>query len=816
MRRHVLWIALCVATFAQAKPAVDSLGAPLLKATPEQGQAAILATNYWTKFHYKAIPLDSAMSGKIFDHYLNSLDAERLFFVQSDVDKFLPAREKLGEAINSQNLTVPFDIFNLYEQHVAERTAFARSLLAKGFDFSQDESYSYERDKLPWAKSQEELNDVWRKRVKNDWLRLKLAKEKDPVKDSDAGKKPASTDKTTGKDKATVATTPAKPQDIDAEIRKTLDKRYATYLDRVKKLNGEDVFQTFMNAYAMSIEPHTNYLGPRASENFDIAMKLSLEGIGAVLQANDEYTVIREIVPGGPAALSGKIKVGDRIVGVGQGENGQLTDVLGWRLDDVVEQIRGTKDTVVRLDILPVDVGPDGKHELIPIVRKKVNIEEQAAKSSVIETRDGDVVHRIGVITLPSFYQDFDAHRRGDKDYRSATKDVAKLLTELKAQKVEGVMVDLRNDGGGSLNEAADLTGLFIDKGPVVQVRNAQGKIDSEDDNTPGMTWEGPLAVLVNRNSASASEIFAAAIQDYGRGLIVGEPTYGKGTVQNLLDLDQYMHNEKPVYGELKSTIAQFFRINGGTTQLRGVTPDINVPLTGDFDENGEQAFDKQGFTSLPWTSIPPADYKPVADLKGLVPLLQTRHDARVAKDKTWSDWQEDVTEARKQRKQTTISLNETVRRKERDEQEARRKAHADDLASAMPADPATKTMEHISRDSARASKPNRILIEGVGSVVKIDDKINDAKPAKAADANTSSVLNNDGESTTPTSDDGLQADERNLKSDLAAEAKRKQAKDVLLQEAARIVSDEVTLIKNDTQLAERVLPHSPNKVEMN
>ena len=815
MRRHVLWIALCVATLAQAKPAADGIGAPMLKATPEQGQAAILATNYWTKFHYKAIPLNSAMSGKIFDHYLNSLDAERLFFVQSDVDKFLPAREKLGEAINSQNLTVPFDIFNLYEQHVAERTAFARSLLAKGFDFSQDESYSYERDKLPWAKSQEELNDVWRKRVKNDWLRLKLAKEKDPAKDVDAGKKSAPTDKTADKDKATAATTPAKPQDIDLEIRKTLDKRYATYLDRVKKLNGEDVFQTFMNAYAMSIEPHTNYLGPRASENFDIAMKLSLEGIGAVLQANDEYTVIREIVPGGPAALSGKIKVGDRIVGVGQGENGQLTDVLGWRLDDVVEQIRGTKDTVVRLDVLPVDVGPDGKHELIPIVRKKVNIEEQAAKSSIIETRDGDVIHRIGVITLPSFYQDFDARRRGDKDYRSATKDVAKLLTDLKLQKVEGVMVDLRNDGGGSLNEAADLTGLFIDKGPVVQVRNAQGKIDSEDDSTPGMTWEGPLAVLVNRNSASASEIFAAAIQDYGRGLIVGEPTYGKGTVQNLLDLDQYMHNEKPVYGELKSTIAQFFRINGGTTQLRGVTPDINVPVTGDFDENGEQAFDKQGFTSLPWTSIPPAAYKPVADLKGLVPLLQTRHDARVAKDKTWSDWQEDVTEARKQRLLTTISLNETVRRKERDAQEARRKAHNDNLASAMPADPASKTMEHINKDSARASKPDRILIEGVGSVVKTDDIVKDTKRAKAADANTGSVLNDDGEST-PTSDDGLQADERNLKSDLAAEAKRKQAKDVLLQEAARIVSDEVTLIKNDTQLAERVLPHSPNKVEMN
>jgi len=815
MRKYVLWIALCVATFAQAKPAADGIGAPMLKATPEQGQAAILATNYWTKFHYKAIPLDSAMSGKIFDHYLNSLDAERLFFVQSDVDKFLPAREKLGEAINSHDLTVPFDIFNLYEQHVAERTAFARSLLAKGFDFSQDESYSYERDKLPWAKSQEELNDVWRKRVKNDWLRLKLAKEKEPAKDTATAAKPGAPNaKAMDKDKATVKTTPAKPQDIDTEIRKTLDKRYATYLDRVKKLNGEDVFQTFMNAYAMSIEPHTNYLGPRASENFDIAMKLSLEGIGAVLQANDEYTVIREIVPGGPAALSGKIKVGDRIVGVGQGENGQLTDVLGWRLDDVVEQIRGTKDTVVRLDVLPVDVGPDGKHELIPIVRKKVNIEEQAAKSSVIETSDGEVTHRIGVITLPSFYQDFDARRRGDKDYRSATKDVAKLLTDLNLQKVEGVMVDLRNDGGGSLNEAADLTGLFIDKGPVVQVRNAQGKIDSEDDSTPGMSWEGPLAVLVNRNSASASEIFAAAIQDYGRGLIVGEPTYGKGTVQNLLDLDQYMHIEKPVYGELKSTIAQFFRINGGTTQLRGVMPDINVPVTGDFDENGEQAFDKQGFTSLPWTSIAPAAYKPVADLQGLVPLLQTRHDARVAKDKSWSDWQEDVAEARKLRKQTTISLNETVRRKERDEQEARRKAHIDDLASAMPTDPASKTSEHITKDLG-LTKPDRVLIEGVGSVVKLDDKINDAKPAKPSDASSTSVLNDDGEST-PTSDDGLQADERNLKSDLAAAAKRKQAKDVLLQEAARIVSDEVNLIKNDTQLAERVLPHSPNKVEMN
>lgn len=808
MRRHLLCLAVCVITLAHAKPAPDGLGAPMLKASPEQTQAAILAVNYWTKFHYKAVPLDNVMSAKIFDHYLNSLDSERLFFIQSDIDKFSSTRDKLGDAISKQNLSVPFDIFNLYQQHVAERTAYARSLLIKGFDFTQDESYSYDRDQLAWAKSQEELNDVWRKRVKNDWLRLKLAKEKEPSKNSDIAKKGVA-----DKDKTIAKTTGAKSQDIDAEIRKTLDKRYATYLDRVKKLNREDVFQTFMNAYAMSIEPHTNYLGPRASENFDIAMKLSLEGIGAVLQTNDEYTVIREIVPGGPVALSGKIKVGDRIVGVGQGENGQLTDVLGWRLDDVVEMIRGAKDTVVRLDVLPVDVGPDGKHELISIVRKKINIEEQAAKSSVIETQDGDSTHRIGIISLPSFYQDFDARRHGDKDYRSATRDVAKLLARLKMQKIEGLLVDLRNDGGGSLSEAADLTGLFIDKGPIVQIRNAQGKIDAEEDTTPGMTWEGPLAVLVNRNSASASEIFAAAIQDYGRGLIIGEPTYGKGTVQNLLDLDQYMHNEKPVYGELKSTIAQFFRINGGTTQLRGVTPDINVPVTGDFDENGEQAFNKQGFTSLPWSSIPAAEYQPVADLKSLVPLLQTRHDARIAKDKIWIDWQEDVTEARKLRKQTTISLNETVRRKERDAQEARRKVHNNDQASAMPSDPATKIVDHINKDSARANSGGHSTHADSLAAIKIDDK---NKDAKQVDANGTSVTNEEEATPTTSSDDGLQADERNLKSELATENKRKQANDVLLQEAARIVTDEVILIRNDTQLAERVLPHSPNKIEVN
>ncbi|HEX7770212.1 MAG TPA: carboxy terminal-processing peptidase, partial [Dokdonella sp.] len=626
-------------------------------------------------------------------------------------------------------------IFNLYEQRVAERVTYARGLLPKGFDFATDESYQFDREKTPWAKSEAELDDLWRKRIKNDWLRLKLA-----------GKQ-------------------AK------DIRETLDKRYANYLDRVRQLNGEDVFQTFMNAYASAIEPHTNYLGPRASENFDIAMKLSLEGIGAVLQRDDEYTAIREIVPGGPAAMSGKLKVGDRIVGVGQGEGGPLVDVVGWRLDDVVEKIRGAKDTVVRLEVLPADASPDGQHMMLSLVRKKVSIEEQAAKKSVIEVG----ARRIGVISLPTFYQDFDARRRGDANYKSATRDAARLLGELRAEKVDGVIVDLRNNGGGSLAEATDLTGLFIDQGPVVQVRNAAGQVEAESDHEPGMAWDGPLAVLVNRSSASASEIFAAAIQDYGRGIVVGEPTFGKGTVQNLVDLDDVARNEKPVYGEVKMTIAQFFRIDGGSTQLRGVTPDISFPLTVDAADFGESSYDN----ALPWSSIAPARYRPVADLKPIIPMLVSRHEERTRDNVEWKNLEADLAELRKLRSETTVSLNEEVRRKERDAQEARRKAR--DLAAAGSAtpdtDPATRTREKINAEADR--RLGKTEAESAGQV---------------PDADT-------------LRDDGLQPDERSISTEIAREEKAKDRRDVVLEETAHILADEIGLIRSDTKLAAQVLP---------
>jgi carboxyl-terminal processing protease len=447
-----------------------------LKPTDNEGQAAQLSARFLTRFHYDAQPLDAAMSQKIFKAYIDSLDGEKVFFTQADMAKFAPLKTQLDGSIWNKDLSGPFSIFNLYVQRAVERMTYARGLLKQGFDFAKNENYNYDRKKVDWPKDQAELDTLWRQRTMNDWLRLKLA----------------------GK--------------TDDDIRKTLDKRYAGYIDRVKQLDGEDAFQSFMNAYAESTDPHTDYLGPRAAENFDISMKLSLEGIGAVLQARDEYTAIREVVPAGPAAKSGKVHVGDRILAIGEGTSGPMVDVIGWRLDDVVKHIRGKKDTTVRLEILPSDAGVDGKHEMITLVRQKVSIEEQAAKKKIIEVKDGNVSRKIGVIDLPTFYSDFGARREGDKNFKSATRDVAKLLGELKAAGVEGVVMDLRNNGGGSLAEANELTGLFIDKGPVVQVRDARGQVEVQGDDDPGMSWSGPMAVLVNRGSASASEIFAAAI----------------------------------------------------------------------------------------------------------------------------------------------------------------------------------------------------------------------------------------------------------------------------------------------------------------
>ncbi len=732
MKKQMFIVALAFAMSAPvawAQP--EKIGATQLKPVAAQAQAALWASKLLSRGHYKAMPLDDAMSEKIFDRYFKSLDGEKLFFVQGDIEQFDGLRNKLDDAINNQDLTLPFAVYNLYQQRFNERMAYSRELLKGKFDFTSDETFQLDREKAAWPKNDAEANDLWRKRVKNDWLRLKLA----------------------GKD--------------DKSIRETLDKRYDNAQVRMRKLNNEDVFQMFMNAYAMSIEPHTNYLGPRAADNFDIQMRLSLEGIGAVLQSRDEYTVVREIVAGSPAGLSGKLKAGDRIVGVAQGDSPVFTEVLGWRLDDVVQLIRGAKDSVVRLDVLPEGAGPDGKHTTVALVRKKISMEEQSAKKTIIEVREGGVKRRVGVVSLPTFYQDFEARRKGDRDFKSATRDVARILGELKKEKVDNVLIDLRNNGGGSLSEAVELTGLFIDKGPVVMQRMADGKIEVESDTSPGLAWDGPVGVLINRGSASASEIFAAAIQDYGRGLIIGEPSFGKGTVQTMINLDRWAPSEKVHYGEVKMTIAQFFRINGGTTQLRGVTPDIKLPVTSDNENFGESSYDN----ALPWVSIKPAPYAVAGDLKELFAPLQKRHEQRIAKDKDFQYLQEDIAEMRKLRKENAISLNETVRRKERDTQDARAKLRDARLAAHSPTEEA--------KDAPRSKVPD---------------------PTKSAKAQAIKGA--------ARQDDGLQADERNLAAELAAEKAAKNAKDVLLQEAAHILSDEAAMLKTDVRMASRVMPY--------
>ncbi|MBX4956019.1 carboxy terminal-processing peptidase [Rhizobium lentis] len=611
---------------------------PALKPLTRQAQAAELSAQFLSRYSYKPVPLDDALSARVMDGFIKSLDPDRMLFLQADIDKFMADRSEIDDAIERQDLKIPFAIFNAYQDRVVDRMTYARSLLKQGFDFSGKEDYAVLRDKAPWPQSEAESNDLWRKRVKNDWLRLKLG----------------------GKD--------------EAAIRETLDKRYENTLERAYKFKSDDVFQSFMDAYSNAIDPHTDYFGAAASVDFNVSMKLSLFGIGAVLQERDDYTTIRELVPGGPAQLSGKLAVGDRITGVGQGKDGPIKEVVGTRLDEVVQMIRGKKGTVVRLDILPADAGADGVHRVISLVRDKISLDKQAARKTVLSVKAGETTRKIGIITLPVFYEDFEAKNKGDKDYKSASRDVAKLLGELNEEKVDGLLIDLRNNGGGSLDEAIDLTGLFIGKGPVVQQRASNGKIEvkSADLRTPA--WTGPLGVLINRGSASASEIFAAAIQDYGRGVIIGEPSFGKGTVQTVVDLDQIVHNSKPEFGELKVTIAQFFRINGGTTQLRGVTPDISLPGLSDPANFGETSYDN----ALPWAEIKPAKYAPEGDVKALLPALQSRHDARAKADPDFQRLLQDIADLKAQREKGVVSLNEAERRKEAAAREARFKARAE------------------------------------------------------------------------------------------------------------------------------------------
>lgn len=712
----VIALALAVPLALMARP--DAITD--VPAAPSADQVAASKLVYGllsdSRYAYRPRAMDATMSSEIFDGYFENLDAGKLFFTRQDVSRFEPLRSRMGAAVRNGEIAPALEIFALYKTRVAERTQYARDLLGQDiFDFSGNDRWEYDRKDAEWASDPAELDALWRQSVRNDWLRLQLA-----------GKTPE-------------------------DIRKTLDRRYLNMGNTVASLNEEDAFSSFLNAYTGAIDPHTDYFNPRAARLFNQNMSLSLEGIGAQLQKQDDVVVIREVIAGGPAALSNRFKPGDRIVGVGQGTSGPMEDVVGWRIDDVVEKIKGPKDTQVRLDVVPAEATLDSEPVRITLTRARVRLEEQAAKAQTLTLpadEAGGREKQIGVIKLPAFYQDFEGRRSRNGEYASATRDVARLLEEFKAKNVDGVVLDLRNNGGGSLNEAVELTGLFIDQGPVVQVRESGGRVGVQGDRDPGVAWDGPLAVLINRGSASASEIVAGAIQDYGRGLIIGETTFGKGTVQNLVDLDRWPANETQRYGQVKLTIAQFFLPGGSSTQNKGVEPDIHFPVTVDATEFGESTYDN----ALPWTRIAAVPHTQYGDFSPLLPKLEASHEARVATDKEFVWWAEDIAEFRAEREKKYVSLNEAERRAERDRQAERRQARQEERrALGLELDP-------LADDS---------------------------------------------------SDDGLQASERAIAQQNRLEKAAEDRPDPLLRESAAILADAVRLLNADRQLSATVLPVS-------
>ncbi len=587
-------------------------------------QAAVIITKVIERHHVRKVPLDDKLSKEIFKQYLEALDPNRSFFTQEDVRSFSAYETRMDDVLNTAELEPPFEIFLTYRKRAEAQVKLALRLLDQKQDFTVNEDYRFDRTKAPWAADGKELDDIWRKRVKNDILSLRMM-----------GKK-------------------------EDELIKTLRKRYESTLAQVKQFNADDVFQTFANAYTMSLEPHTSYMSPQLSENFDISMRLSLEGIGAVLRSRNEYTEIMKTVPGGPADLSGQVHNGDRIIGVGQGNNGEIENVLGWRLQDVVDKIRGPKGSVVRLEVLPKGAAAGGSAKTIPLIRNEIKLEDQAAKKSIIQGMAEMKGRKIGVIEIPAFYRDFQGQSSGDKNFRSTTRDVRKLLKDLTEEKVDGVVIDLRQNGGGSLTEATELTGLFIDKGPVVQVLDSGGKLEVERDKDPEIVYQGPLAVLVDGESASASEIFAGAIQDYGRGIIIGEPTFGKGTVQTLIDLDRFVRGGDEALGRLRLTMAQFYRVSGSSTQFKGVVPDVLYPNSESDKEHGERSLDN----ALPWSSIGPV--RKVTEIqRDKVQLIAERHRSRINEDPGFRFLNEGYRIAKEVRDRHSMSLQESKRRED-------------------------------------------------------------------------------------------------------------------------------------------------------
>ncbi|MFG0410745.1 carboxy terminal-processing peptidase [Pseudomonas sp. NY5710] len=641
------------------------------------------------RHHYSKPPLDDARSVIIYDSYIKLLDPARSYFTAADIAEFDKWKTQFDDFLKSGNLDPGFTIYKRYLDRVKQRLDFALAELNKGvdkMDFTAKETLLIDRKDAPWLKDQAALDDLWRKRVKDEVLRQKIA-----------GKEPK-------------------------QIQETLTKRYKNQLARLDQTRAEDIFQAYINTFAQSYDPHTNYLSPDNAENFDINMSLSLEGIGAVLQSDNDQVKIVRLVPAGPAAKTKQVAPADKIIGVAQG-NKEMVDVVGWRLDEVVKLIRGPKGSVVRLEVIPASNAPsDQTSKIVSITREAVKLEEQAAKKSVLKLKQDGRDYKLGIIEIPAFYLDFKAYRAGDPEYKSTTRDVKKLLTELQKEKVDGVVIDLRNNGGGSLQEATELTSLFIEKGPTVLVRNSDGRVDVLEDENPGAFYKGPLALLVNRLSASASEIFAGAMQDYHRALIIGGQTFGKGTVQTIQPLN---------HGELKLTLAKFYRVSGQSTQHQGVLPDIDYPSIIDTKEIGESALPE----AMPWDTIRPV-VKPAADpFKPFLAQLKAQHEARSDKDAEFTYIRDRLALTQKLMNEKTVSLNEQDRRARHDEIEAkqlalentRRKAKGEEPLKELKKEDedALPTEDENTKpeDDAYLAETGRILIDYLSASSKVAKK---------------------------------------------------------------------------------------------
>lgn len=621
---------------------------------PDEQQSIVCKTiaELITKYNYKKVALNDSVSAVIYNRYIKMMDEGHNYFLASDIQDFDKYKTVLDDDVKNGNLSDVFYIFNVYQKRYIDRIKYSLTQLDNNFDFSKNDTFTYDREKMPWVSSETEMNKIWSERVKYDMLNLKLA----------------NADQT--KNKA------------------TLKKRYENLLSQANKLNNQDVFQAFMDAFTEAIDPHTNYFNPANAANFNIDMSRQLEGIGATLNVENEFVTIKAIIPGGPADKSKQISVDDRIVGVAQGSDGEFQNVVGWRIENAIALIRGKKGTTVRLELLPKGTSVGGKPKIVEMVREKIILKDESAKKEIHTYNENGKTVKIGVISVPAFYIDFNDYKSGNPNYKSTTHDVKLLIDSLKQAGVDGIVMDMRQNGGGSLLEAVDLTGLFIKTGPVVQVRNANDEIEVDKDEDPSVAYSGPLAILVDRFSASATEIFSGAIQDYGRGLIIGTQTYGKGSVQNAIDLDRVINpsllerataalasktkktvtttGSQSVFGQLNLTIAKFYRITGNSTQHKGVMPDIQFPSVIPLDKYGEDTEP----SAMPFDFIAKSAYGKVGDFTTVLPQLKKLHDQRMQTSPNYKFMLQDIDNIKKHETEKTVTLNEQKLKEQRDADE--------------------------------------------------------------------------------------------------------------------------------------------------